>query len=465
MEKLIYRIIALFLLFPCIIYGQERAYSMEELLSLNKNSIIHQINTSDSLHNSYNNRLFYIKVLPKVSMSATLPSLNNNISSIALEDGREKFVNRFYMSSSVSFSMSQFIPFTGGSLYLSSSLSRLDNFSPKKTKAFNLNLFNITYSQGISVFNSHKWEKKILLETNKLFDISAMQNIEKLHMNIVESFFDLYAAQKEEELNKTMISHSEIIYKKAKSLYESNRISKVSLLNAMIDLSKLKSSVAYIKKRKLQSVLYSMLNLENYPSAIFDFEDFINIKLDFDKEFVISRALHYGHNASRVVEELQEIHDIKKQKAAGFPTISLSVGGGINSQAEEFKKLTGLPSNSMSALFSISVPILSWGENRTKIKLLEETAKINRLQHIQAENNLIASYHYELDNINYIYSSVIDDCATLEMLYLKLEQLLTNFEYGTIDFSEIESTRAHIIQTEIQRISKVKIFYMTVLSI
>lgn len=70
--------------------------------------------------------------------------------------------------------------------------------------------------------------------------------------------------------------------------------------------------------------------------------------------------------------------------------------------------------------------------------------------------------NHDINTINYIYSSVIDDCATLEMLYLKLEQLLTNFEYGTIDFSEIESTRAHIIQTEIQRISKVKIFYMTV---
>lgn len=462
MEKKTYNIILILLLLSFYAYAQEREYSMQELISLNQNSTEHAINVSDSLINRYNNKLFKIKILPKLSMSATLPNLTNNISSIALEDGSEKFVNRFYMSSSISFSASQFVPFTGGTLSFTSGLSRLDNFAPIKNMSYNLNMFHLDYSQSSYAFNSYKWEKKILMESNKLFSISTIQKTEQLNLDIVELFFDLLATQKEVELNASMISRAEHIYERAVFLYENKRISKVSLLDAKINLSKLKNSVVRLKKEKLQSSLYTKLYLDEYPTVRFDFDDFMNIKLDFNKDLIISRALEYGHNLSRNIEELREQTEIKKQKAAGLPTISLSIGGGINSKSEEFKRLPALPTKSISALFSVNIPILSWGENRTKVKVLEQSAKIHNLQHIKAIAEYTAEYNYELDNLDYIHESVLTDGETLEMLYTKLEQLLANFEYNAVDFSEVEATRVQIIQTELQRISKIKIFYMTI---
>lgn len=446
-----------------VLYGQGNKYSMEHLLQLGRHSSVMQIRESDSLINQYQNRLFKVKLLPKVNMSAKLPSLTNSISPITINDGSEKFVNRFFMSSELSISISQFIPFTGGTISLTSGLTRLDNFSPQRTKSFNLNLFNLSYSQNLLSFNSYRWEKKILKVNNELFKISDIQRQEEMNLNIIELFFDIYSAQKEIELNQAMIERAEKLLKKILLLYKNGKASELSLLNAQIDLAKMKNTVTSIKLAQLQSELVSLLNLESQqPELIFDINTFEKISLQIDKDLVISRALRFTHGLNRNAEALQEIRDIKEQKSAGHPVVSLSIGGGVNSQAEEFKNLTGLQSNSMSALVSISFPIISWNENKLRVKMLEETAKINKIEAAQHNNKLMSSYSYELDNLNILIKSAKNDKYTLEMLYKKYNQVMAFYESGKVDYSDIEETRNQIMQTEIQRIAKIKSFYCTV---
>lgn len=464
MDK-IYRIISVvcICLDVCVLHGQRKTYSLEQLLKMGAQSSVRQIRESDSLINQYENRLFKIRSLPKVNMSATLPSLTNSISPIAISDGSEQFVNRFYMSSSISMSISQLIPFTGGTISLTSGLTRLDNFSPQRTKSFNLNLFNLSYSQNISSFNSYRWDKKILKANNELFKVSDIQRQEELNLNIVELFFDLYSVQKEIELNSAMVDRAEKLLNKIQILYENGRVSELTVLDAQIDLAKMKNTVTSIRQVQLQSELVSLLNLEfQHPELIFDIDLFESISLRFDKEQVISRALRYTQELNRSIEVIQEQRDIKEQKSAGYPIVSLSIGGGINSQAEEFKRLTGLQSNSMSALVSISIPILAWSENKLKVKLMEESAKINRIEFAQQNKELMASYAYELDNLNLLMESAMTDKHTLEMLYKKYDQVMANYESGKVDYSDIEETRNQIMQTEIQRIAKIKSFYCTV---
>lgn len=446
-----------------ILHGESYKYSMEQLIQLGSHSSVMQIRESDSLINQYQNKLFKVQLLPKVNMSATLPSLTNSISPITINDGSEKFVNRFFMSSTLSLSLSQLIPFTGGTISLTSGLTRLDNFSPQRTKSFNLNLFNLSYSQSLFSFNSYRWEKKILKVKNELFKVSDIQRQEELNLNIVELFFDLYSAQKEIELNHSMIERAEKLLKKIQQLYENGKVSELAVLDAKIDLAKMKNTATSIRQTQLQTEIASLLNLESKQlELIFDINSFENISLRIDKDLVISRALRFTQDLNRKAESLQELHNIKEQKSAGYPIVSLSIGGGINSQADEFKNLTGLQSNSLSALVSINIPILSWNENKFRVKMLEETAKKNKIVAAQQNNRLIALYSYELDNLNLLIESAMIDKYTLEMLYKKYDKVMSNYESGKVDYSDIEETRNQIKQTEIQRITKIKAFYSTV---
>ena len=94
--------------------------------------------------------------------------------------------------------------------------------------------------------------------------------------------------------------------------------------------------------------------------------------------------------------------------------------------------------------------------------MLEETAKINKIEAAQHNNKLMSSYSYELDNLNILIKSAKNDKYTLEMLYKKYNQVMAFYESGKVDYSDIEETRNQIMQTEIQRIAKIKSFYCTV---
>lgn len=439
-------------------------YSLDQLLQIGEKSYVTEIQKSNALINKYNNRLFHIRVYPKVKLSATLPNLVNSISPITLNDGSEKFINRFYMSSSMSMSVSQFLPFTGGTLSINSGLTRLDNFTPKRTKSFNLNMFNLSYSQSISSFNSYKWDKEIMAKENDLFEVSNIQYQESVNLKVVELFFELYSIQKEIELNRMMIERAEKVVEQMQVLYENGKTSEINVQNAIIDLANLKNTIAFIQEARLQAQLCGLLNLDHKIVASFDVESIESIKLNYDIDLVISRALHYSNGIKRDIEILQEQRDLKELRVARYPTISLSVGGGVNSQAEEIKKLTGLKSNSLSALVSISVPILSWKESRIKTDIAEESARIRSIEYRQTYNELENAYRYDLKNLELILSSIINDKSTLELLYMKYEQVLANYEQGRVNYIDLADTRNQIMKLEIKRINKIKLFYVTIYS-
>jgi outer membrane protein TolC len=205
-----------------------------------------------------------------------------------------------------------------------------------------------------------------------------------------------------------------------------------------------------------------LLHLDRKITASFDTASFEKLKLNYDVDMVVSRALHYSSGLERDLEMLREKRDLQELKASGLPVISLSVGGGVNSQAEEIRELTGLKSNSLSALVSISIPILSWNENRLKANLAEESARIRSVEHRQKCSELEMSYRGELNNLEYVLSSLNNDKHTLELLYLKYDQLLANYEQGRVDYLDLADTRHQITELEIERIRKIKSFYMTV---
>ena len=116
----------------------------------------------------------------------------------------------------------------------------------------------------------------------------------------------------------------------------------------------------------------------------------------------------------------------------------------------------------LSSLISISVPILSWKENKLKTNLAEESARIRNVEYRQRYDELEIAYRYELSNLEYVLASLINDKHTLDLLYAKYDKVQANYEQGRVDCLDLADTRNQIIQLEIKRINKIKLFYMTV---
>ncbi|MBO5749467.1 MAG: TolC family protein, partial [Bacteroidaceae bacterium] len=78
----------------------------------------------------WNYKYYRANYLPSLTFTST-PNLNRVISKITLPDGTSTFVKQNQLSTDATLSITQNIPFTGGQLFLNTSLQRQDEFENK----------------------------------------------------------------------------------------------------------------------------------------------------------------------------------------------------------------------------------------------------------------------------------------------------------------------------------------------
>lgn len=441
--------------------SQNMILSLDQVIKLAKKSSAFEIIKSDSLVFEYNQRLFDIETLPKVVLSATLPNLINSISPVTLSDGSERFVNRFYSTANVGLNMSQLVPFTGGTLSLSSALSRLDNYRPDQDKSYNLNMLNFSYNQKISGYNQYKWKKKLHRIELKRNNVQRLQQVEMVEAEAVELFFELYEEQRKLELNQFVFSFSQFIFERAKKLYDEKRISEIDYIESRIEYQKarINNNTININHAKRRLANFLNINAEQEIKLVFDASVLDMYKFDFEAQQVIDRAIKFSTDISREYERVQNDKKLKEIIQETSPSVSLSLGGGLNSQAESLSNIMDDRSNRINITLSFSMPILDWGANRLKRFIVKED--IRKLD-LDFENTLrenLINYQYDLSYIDILRSSITEEHNLIYLLFKQIDVLKTNAEYGKIDLAKIIQLERELIQTEIKYIKHIRSLY------
>ena len=190
-------------------------------------------------------RSFQADYKPQISLDATLPSLNRSIDNIVLPDGSEDFISRSLMRNSVSLFLSQPIVATGGRVFLTTGLRRLDVF---KT---NLNPNSISYLstpvslgfvQPLRTYNELKWRKKIEPLRYQESRRSFHEEKEQAAATAADLFFDLLIAQLNLEAATKNKSNADTLYAISQGRFGVGRIAETDLLQ--IELSVMNADAA-----------------------------------------------------------------------------------------------------------------------------------------------------------------------------------------------------------------------------
>ncbi len=439
---------------------QTPEYTLESLMDLYYQSDSYYSIISDSLIYDNNRRLFRIQTLPTLDLSATLANLNNSISPVIQPDGQEIFVDRFYSNSNVSLSASQLLPFTGGKLMVTSSVVRLDNFSPSKTKAYSLNMFNVAYSQNLSGYNSYRWEKKKNEAESRLNDVKLIQSRESSYRQIADLFFNMLAAQEEYRILEESEALAKYMMEKAELFYESGRISYEDYLDAKIDFKRATIRHSREEIDHAREQLISYLNMDDQLfSVVFMPSDTSHIREginNVNEEMINDRVSLFSVDLEKRITSIEDSLKLKQIKSAAYPSISFSFGGGLNSRSEEFVQLFGKYNSRMNASVSLSIPILDWGRNKLQYR--------NRLAYIRKRDveyktriaSLKNTCHHDIASISTMLQEIEAEEELIGLLKLKMESLKKNAEYGRIDMSEISKVRANLIQSQLQNVYRLK---------
>lgn len=456
--------IFLCLMFGGISYAQNLSLTLDQVIALSVETNDYEILKSDSLITQYNNKIFRLKVLPKFSLTATLPNFNNSISPVTLPDGSERYINRFYSSANMGINISQLVPFTGGTLSLSSTLNRLDNFNPTRNQSYSLTLLNFSYSQKISGFIQYKWEKKLHLIQRDIDIIKQIQQREIIKEKAIRLFFDLYEEQHRLELNQFILSLTQFVYERSKKLYEEKKISELDFLESEIEYHKAQNNNNTIAISQARQKLKDFLNIKSNedlfvvytPSVLYDYN------FDFNPQQVIDRAIEFTTDISRKFEKVQNEMKLKELTLESKPSVSLSIGGGINSQANSLASIMDAKSNRINIMLSFSIPFLNWGANKTNRLIFKENIRKSDLEYENSKQEYLSNFQHDLEYIHVLRSSILEDLKLNELLRKKIDLLKMNVHYGKVDITKIIQAEKQLVQNELRYIVNIKNLYLII---
>lgn len=378
-----------------LIFNIVNNYSQLELSLQNVIDIAHKQSISaKKVENNYENnywRFFSYKrsFLPSVTFNSTLPNLNVGISQVTLPDGTNQFIRTSQINYSAALTVNQPLPWTGGSIFVSSDLSRLDLIGNNNSTSYRTSPFYIGYRQPIFKFNQYKWQSKIEPLNFEEAEKSKIEQKEDVSIEAVNLFFDLVNSTSDYEITKLNYANNDTLYKISKGRYNLGKIAESELLQ--IELTLLNS-----ERRLAQSELNVKIS-EQKLKAFLAIPQNQKITLIVDKEVPIfqvdvslavemakkhrSEIINYKKT---LIQSQQELDRVKKGNNFNA---DLFISYGLAQTGPNLPNSYENPLDQESINVGISVPIFNWGLSKAKIKQQVANSELIENEVTQKINN------------------------------------------------------------------------------
>ncbi len=350
-------------------------YTLNDVIGIAQKQSPDALMAKHSFRHSYWSYRFYkATYLPNLRLDATMPNVNRSITAVPAQDGSTNYTPQSLTSYSVNMSLNQKIGFTGGEAFLSTGVSRMDNFyTDTSTTQYLANMVNIGIRQPIFNYNPYKWLKKIEPMKYEAAKRVVVEQNEKVAATAIDYFFSLLIAQMERKIAYKNQANYDTLYKIALGRYTLGKIAENDLLQLELNLLKSRSEVE---------------NSElNYENRFFVFKSYLRLKDSslielipptITHDLVVSpeRAIVEARNNSseglnfkrRLLEAESEVN---RAKTEGRFDAELYAVFGLTQTSDVISNAYKNPLDEERVVLGITVPILDWGKARGSIKMAE----------------------------------------------------------------------------------------------
>ncbi len=307
--------------------------------------------------------------LPSLTLSSS-PFLNREINRITLNDGTSAFIKQNQINADLALTVNQNISLTGGSLFLKSSLSRLDELERKNTSYSSFPI-TIGYRQSIFGYNSLKWDRRIeplkYREAKKNYD----EAMELVAANTCRYFFSLVEAQTNLKMARLNLASADTLYQMAQGRYKIGIINENDMLQ--LEINKLNEETACmdaeVQVNEQSQLLASYLGLDDLTNISLqlptDMPD-IELSLPLAEELAMRYASQPDYYRRLKLES-----DSRVAQAKGNTGLRADIylQFGLSQTADSFDKTYSHPLHQEYASLTLSLPILDWGRGKGQVKV------------------------------------------------------------------------------------------------
>lgn len=338
-----------------------------------------------SFRSAYWNYKYYrANYLPALSLTSN-PYLDRAINKVTLGDGTVKFVEQNLLSTDLTLSLTQNVPWTGGTFFLETAAQRMDLFSAH-TASWQTSPINIGYRQSLFGYNNLKWDRRIepirYQEARKTY----VETLELVAAHATDRFFKLATAQSNFETAAFNYANADTLYRYAQGRYNIGTITENEMLQ--LELNKLteetNSMNAHIEVDNAMQALRSYLGIQEDTELKVKVSDRVP---DFNVE--LHEALLLAHENSPEIQtlnrrKLESESSVSKARANAGLKADVYLRFGLTQTADRLGDSYRNPLDQQYVSLSVALPILDWGRGKGQVRV----ARSNRdLVYTQVEQD------------------------------------------------------------------------------
>ena len=348
-------------------------------------------------------RSYQASRLPSLTLYGELGSFDRSLRLLQnYETGEMVYTENYNMQNSLGLQAKQNISFTGGTLYLFSELTRIDQFGASSGNTWYAQPVTLSYSQPLFAYNRFKWDRLI---SPKEYEKAKRVYLEAMEDVTLEAVTDYYAVMLARKVYDASVVNYDNISKMLGIARE--RLSLGSITRdeyLQLELRMLNDSISIheneVALKKADMVLNSLLSYdESHSIETVTEERLPDVVMDFD--LVLDKASsNSSFNLENAINLLNADSAVAQAKASRGITMQINARFGLTNSA------SGLPETYKNLLdqeivgLSFSIPIFDWGEGKGKVKKAEAASDVIKAQVEQAENDKRISLYTAVGQFN-----------------------------------------------------------------
>ncbi|TVR73351.1 MAG: TolC family protein [Marinilabiliales bacterium] len=423
------------------VHGQQRVLhlTLDEVVGIAREQSPQAILAQHRFRASYwQHRTYQAEFLPNLNLRGTLPDFNRSITTYTLPDGSDRFIERNIINSLASLSLNQNIGLTGGQIFMSSELQRVDNLDIDSS-SYRTTPVNIGFRQSLSGYNAFRWQRRIeplRFEEAKRNYVSAIEGVSFQAVNL---FFDLALAQVNLEIAELNYSNTDTLYRIAQGRYNIGTIPENQLLQ--MELSYLNAGTALneaildleVRRFRLRSFL-------GYNETV-DIELLIDpyvpvFRPDLNK--ALNEALTNNPDVIQFERQLIEAdRDVARARSERGFNADLFAVYGLTSSAPEFADAYKDPQVSQRLQVGLQIPIVDWGLGRGRYRMAQSSQEVIRTQVEQARIDFEQNVYLEVMQFTMQYDQLEIAAKADTIAKKRFDVTRERFLIGRIDVRDL----------------------------
>ncbi|MDZ7372846.1 MAG: TolC family protein [candidate division KSB1 bacterium] len=293
------------------------------------------------------------------------------------------------------FTISQPIPLTDGTLSLVNRLSWRDAYSENpfaisRSRNYDDNLY-VSFQQPIFTYNRTKLalrELELDLENAQLnYDIQRLA----LEKEVTQAFYNLYLQKMRVDIAQEELQNQEISYGIIQNKVQAGLAAEEELYQAELNLATSRSKV-FNEQTTYENLLDNFKYLIGLP-----LEDSVAVTADIahrvvpvDLQLAVAHGLRYRMELrQRQIDIQNSLFDLIQVSAQNEFRGNITLSYGVIGTDESVRDIFEVPTKNQRVSLSLEIPLWDWGEKESRIRASEAVVKTRRLSMEETQTNIV----------------------------------------------------------------------------